>query len=74
MYELILTELESQIFHISLNRTEERNALNLKIMQEIDNALDEAEKAYNNGEARVLFIRAEGRAFSSGIDLNSMED
>jgi len=74
MYELILTELENQIFHISLNRTEERNALNLKIMQEIDSALDEAEKAYNNGEARVLFIRAEGRAFSSGIDLNSMED
>ena len=74
MYELILTELNEQIFHISLNRTEERNALNLKIMQEIDHALDEAEKAYNNGEARVLFIRAEGRAFSSGIDLNSMED
>lgn len=74
MYELILTELNEQIFHLSLNRTEQRNALNLKIMQEIDYALDEAEKAYNNGEARVLFIRAEGRAFSSGIDLNSMED
>jgi enoyl-CoA hydratase/carnithine racemase len=38
-------------------------------MIEVDHALDEAEKAYNQGSARVLFIRAEGRAFSSGIDL-----
>lgn len=74
MVELILTELEEQIFHISLNRIDKRNALNLQIMQEIDNALDEAERAFNNGEARVLFIRSEGRAFSSGIDLSSMED
>jgi 3-hydroxypropionyl-coenzyme A dehydratase len=74
MYEFILTELEGKIFHISLNRTEKRNALNLPMMQEIDLALDEAEKAYNDGKARVLFIRAEGRAFSSGIDLDSMED
>jgi enoyl-CoA hydratase/carnithine racemase len=69
MYELILTELEHQIFHIVLNRVDKRNALNQGIMLEIDRALDDAEKAYNNGTARVLFIRAEGRAFSSGIDL-----
>ena len=69
MYEFILTELENQIFHIVLNRVDKRNALNQGIMLEIDRALDDAEKAYNNGTARVLFIRAEGRAFSSGIDL-----
>ena len=69
MYEFILTELDNQIFHIILNREDKRNALNQALMLEIDKALDAAEKAYNQGEARVLFIRAGGRAFSSGIDL-----
>lgn len=74
MYENILTNLEDNIFEIIFNREDKRNALNRTMMQEIDQALDEAEKAYNNGEARVLVIRANGRVFSSGIDLTSMED
>jgi enoyl-CoA hydratase/carnithine racemase len=74
MYNYILTDLEDAIFHIRLNRTDKRNALSLPMMQEIDHALDDAEKASNQGEARVLFIRAEGRAFSSGIDLMGMEE
>jgi len=73
MYDYILTELDNQIFHIILNRPDKRNALHQAIMLEIDRALDEAEKAYNKGEARVLFLRAEGRAFSSGIDLVDMD-
>lgn len=75
MYETILTELEDKIFHIVLNRVDKRNALNRAMMSEIDHALDVAEKAFNQGEARVIVIRAEGRAFSSGIDLSGgMED
>lgn len=74
MYEYILTDLENDIFHISLNREGKRNAMNLPMMQEIDKALDEAERAFIEGKARVLFIRAEGRAFSSGIDLTGMDD
>lgn len=74
MYEYILTLLEDQIFHISLNRTDKRNALSLPMMQEIDKALDEAERAFNMGQARVLMLRAEGRAFSSGIDLSGMDE
>jgi len=74
MYDYIATELKDHIFHLILNREEKRNALNRPMMEEIDRALDNAEKAYNDGTARVLFIRAEGRAFSAGIDLASMED
>lgn len=74
MFEFILTQLENQIFHISLNREDKRNALSLPMMLEIDKALDEAEKAFNQGQARVLLLRAEGRAFSSGIDLAGMDD
>lgn len=74
MYEYISTELTEEIFHIVLNREDKRNALNQSMMLEIDTALDEAEKAYNQGAARVLFIRAAGRAFSSGIDLTGFDD
>jgi enoyl-CoA hydratase/carnithine racemase len=73
MYQFILTEIDNQIFHLILNREDKRNALHQPMMEEIDHALDEAEKAYNNGEARVLFLRSEGRAFSSGIDLTGFD-
>lgn len=74
MYEYILTELENKRFHIVLNRVDKRNAINRTMMGEIDAALDEAERAFNQGEARVIIIRAEGRAFSAGIDLSSGMD
>lgn len=74
MYEHIRTELEEQVFHIILDRAKERNAINRAIIEDIDRALDVAEKAYNQGEARVLVVRADGRAFSSGVDLTSMDE
>ena len=73
MYQYIQTVIENKNFHLLLNREDKRNALNRAMMEEISKALDEAEKAYNQGEARVLIIRAEGRAFSSGIDLSDMD-
>jgi enoyl-CoA hydratase/carnithine racemase len=72
MYELIKIEERDKIFEISLNRPDKRNALNRQIMEELDQALDDAEKAFNEGTARVLILRAEGRAFSSGIDFSGM--
>ena len=74
MYEFIKTELKDNYFHIILDRTDERNAVNLPMMQEIGHAIDIAEKAFNEGQARVLIVRAEGRVFSQGIDLNALDD
>ncbi|QPC80664.1 enoyl-CoA hydratase/isomerase family protein [Phototrophicus methaneseepsis] len=75
MYEFILTETHDQIFEIVLNRPDKRNAMNIQMVEEIGKAIDDAERAFIQGEARVLFIRAEGRVFSSGIDLTSfLED
>jgi len=73
MYEHIGVTLENQIFEIQLKREDKRNALNWEMMEEIGRAIDEAEKAYNEGEARVLFLTASGRAFSSGIDLQDFQ-
>lgn len=69
MPETIQVQQHDQRFDIVLNRPEKRNAMNWHMLREIDAALEEAERAFNAGTARVLLIRAEGRAFSSGIDL-----
>lgn len=74
MYQLITTEIENKNFHIVLDRVDERNAINLAMIQEIGQAVDQAEKAFNNRQVRVLFVRAEGRAFSQGIDLNAQNE
>lgn len=74
-YETIVTQQREAIFEIIFNREEKRNAMNWQMMDDISRAVDEAEKAFNDGTARVLFFRANGIAFSSGIDLNGfMED
>lgn len=74
MTDLIITSLADYIYEIRLNRPDKRNALNKALLEDISAALDAAERAFNNGEARVLLFTAEGRAFSSGIDLTGMTD
>jgi enoyl-CoA hydratase/carnithine racemase len=70
-YETIFTQQRDAIYEIILNREDKRNAMNWQMIEEISSALDEAERAFNDGTARVLFFRANGVAFSSGIDLSS---
>ncbi len=71
MAQFILTNHRENIFEIVLNREDKRNAMNFAMLDEISDALNEAERHYNNNTARAIIIRAEGRAFSSGIDLES---
>lgn len=68
MSELILVERHDDVFTITLNRPNKRNAINDEMMDALAAAFDQAEAAFNTG-ARVALLRAEGRAFSSGIDL-----
>jgi enoyl-CoA hydratase/carnithine racemase len=68
-YDTILTQQRDAIYEIILNREDKRNAINWQMIEEISSALDEAERAFNDGTARVIFFRANGVAFSSGIDL-----
>lgn len=74
MYYCIKTDIENKNFHIILDRTDERNAVNLPMMLEIGQAVDDAEKAFHAGDVRVLIVRAEGRVFSQGIDLTALDD
>lgn len=63
---LVTTEQKDHVFEIVLNRPEKRNAINLAMMEELEVAVESAEKATG---ARVVVIRGEGNGFSAGIDL-----
>lgn len=67
-YETITLTVENQIATIVLNRPERLNACSLDMADEISDALDRL------GDARVLVIRGEGRAFCSGADLAARGD
>ena len=65
MTDLITTQHKDHIFEITLNRADKRNAINWSMMQALDSAIIEAEKAEG---VRAVIIRGEGKSFSSGID------
>lgn len=65
-FETINYETEGPLAWITLNRPEKLNAINQKMVAEIMLATD---KAQCDDEIRVILIKGEGRAFSSGFDL-----
>ncbi|MCI0398474.1 MAG: MFS transporter [Chloroflexi bacterium] len=68
MDELVRVERRDDIFEIVLNRPEKRNAINLALYRQLDEAIVAAGRA---GGVRVLFVRGEGPAFSAGIDVTA---
>lgn len=66
---LICSSIENNVFHLTLNNPDKRNALSLEMLNEISNALDEAEQ---NQNARVIVLSGNGPVFSSGHDLKEM--
>ncbi len=59
-------EVKDRIGFITLNRPEKRNALSYEFVGEIKKAFAELE---NNEQAKVIILRAEGKAFCAGADL-----
>ena len=72
MSDLIVTRRRGPVFEVILNRADKRNAINDEMMNAISAALDRAETEFSAG-ARAVVIRAEGRVFSSGIDLSQFQ-
>lgn len=64
--EMPLHELRDQVLTITLNRPEKLNALTPEIYAFIGDLIDEAS---DNPDCRVIVLRGNGRAFSSGFDL-----
>jgi len=61
---------EERIGTITINRPEKRNALNFEIVQELKIAL---EMAANDADCKVIVLRAEGKAFCAGADLEYIQ-
>ncbi len=70
-FTTIQTQIEHRILYITLNRPEKRNALNSDMIGELKNVLKEADKS--NNEAKVIVLRGNGKAFSAGADLESLQ-
>lgn len=63
---LIEYETRERVAIISLNRPEQRNAQNAKLLDELDQAFD---RAVDDKDVRVIILRANGKHFSSGHDI-----
>jgi len=66
-------ELETigSVAHITLNRPEKLNAIDADMLDELEHALDMAEKT---DEIRVVLIDGNGQAFSAGFDIQSLDE
>ena len=65
-YETILYETDGPLARITLNRPERLNAITLRMPDELERAVGEANA---NPQVRVIVLRGAGRAFCAGYDL-----
>lgn len=70
-YELILLTVEGAVVTIQLNRPDVLNALNLKLMDEVLDALDVLE---SDPACRCVVITGNERAFAAGADIKEMAE
>ncbi|OGA29428.1 MAG: hypothetical protein A3I01_02285 [Betaproteobacteria bacterium RIFCSPLOWO2_02_FULL_65_24] len=66
-YQYILYDVEDRLATITLNRPEQRNALNWPLLHELSDALKKAEK---DKDVRVIILKGAGPCFSAGHDLS----
>jgi enoyl-CoA hydratase/carnithine racemase len=69
-FETLLTGKKDQIGTISLNRPKQFNTFSTKMAEELNEALIQME---GDEEIRVVIVKGEGKAFSTGIDVSEFE-
>lgn len=70
-FETLQIEQKNQVDYITLNRPEELNALNKKMVTELRDYFDQL---YFNQDVRVVVLKGAGRAFCAGLDLKEGSD
>jgi enoyl-CoA hydratase len=70
-YETLIVEIEDYVALIRLNRPDALNALNLKLMQELADALTQADR---NDKVRCIVLTGSDKAFAAGADVREMAD
>jgi len=69
-YTEIIYEVRNNVAFITLNRPDKRNALNDRIIDELREAMIEAEA---DDQSRVVILRGAGKDFCAGADLAQIE-
>ncbi|GAB1430739.1 enoyl-CoA hydratase-related protein [Ignavibacteria bacterium] len=69
--EFILNEIEPPTARITLNRPDKRNALNGKVLRELQSAF---ENVRNNADIRTVILQGAGKAFCAGADLGYLQE
>jgi len=68
-FSLLDTRLDGRVFHVTLNRPDRHNALNLGLCRELVTAFDHAMQEDDIG---ALLLDGAGKSFCSGMDLTEM--
>ncbi len=63
-------EIENRVGYITINRPEKRNALNFEVVSELKEVFSEAE---NSNDCKVIVLRANGKVFCAGADLEYLQ-
>jgi len=71
MYENILVDVKDFIGTIILNRPDNLNVFTTPLAKELNSALKELDE---NDDVRVIVIKANGKGFSAGIDVNELKN
>jgi len=58
MYQTILTEVKAQVLHITINREDKLNALNIQTLADIKNAIL---NTYDDASVRGIIITGAGK-------------
>src|SRR5229473_8652691 len=67
-YATLLLEITGEVGTLTLNRPEKRNAISTQMIEDLLGALGEAERS----SARVVILTGAGKAFCSGMDLETL--
>ena len=68
-YETIIVEVEDHICVVTLNRPDALNALNEALLDELADALEQAQK---NEKVRCIVLTGSEKAFAAGADISMM--
>jgi enoyl-CoA hydratase/carnithine racemase len=71
MSDLLQSVREGRLLHLTLNRPEKRNALNLGLCRALMEAIDHAARDRSIG---VILLTAAGKSFCAGMDLAEIAD
>jgi enoyl-CoA hydratase/carnithine racemase len=67
--QYLVGEKKHNIYTITLNRPEKRNAINVEMLTGI---CELAEKQAGDSDIRAIILKGEGKVFSAGVDFNSL--